>query len=103
MKHCSEEELILHYYGEHDDSAGVGTHLASCPGCAETYRSIAGTLQLVSTPDVPERSDSYPLEVWSRVRTKIEAVPSPRWRAWFRWDVVWTASAVATVVVAAFV
>jgi len=103
MKHCSEEELILHYYDEHDGGVDVGTHLASCSQCAETYRSIAGTLQLVPTPDVPDRPDSYPLEVWSRLRSKIEAIPSPWWRAWFSWDMVWTAAATAAVVLAALV
>jgi len=103
MKHCSEDDLILHYYGEQNGSVDVGAHLASCSGCAKTYESIVGALQLVSTPDVPDRPDSYPLEVWSRVRTRIEELPSPWWHAWFTWDTVWTASAVAAVVCAAFV
>ena len=30
MTHCSDDELVLHYYGESPDA---GEHIAACAGC----------------------------------------------------------------------
>jgi hypothetical protein len=102
MSHWTEDDLILHYYGEPPRRSDV-EHLATCSTCAAAYRSIADTLQLVVAPEVPERGDSYALEVWSRLRARLPERPVPWWRTWFRWEGMMAAAAVAVVVVAAFV
>ena len=35
MTHCSDDDLVLHYYGE--DTAHAA-HLAACAECATRYR-----------------------------------------------------------------
>jgi hypothetical protein len=101
MTHYSEEDLILHYYGEARQRLDIDWHLDGCPECSAIYRSIAGTLQLVPVPDVPERDDSYSLEVWQRLRPRLPEPDGPSWRAWLGWNrVSMTASAIAIALVA---
>ena len=100
MSHCTEDELILHYYGEARAPAAVDRHLATCAGCADAYQAIVGTLQLVVAPEPPERDDSYSHEVWSRLRGRLPERPVPWWQAWFGWTPVTVAAAIATVVIA---
>jgi hypothetical protein len=103
MTHCTEEQLILHYYAEDRGQPDVERHLAACAECAAEYHAMVETLQLVVAPAVPERDDSYALDVWTRIRTRLPERAAPWWHAWLRWDAMTVAVAVATVVVAAFV
>jgi hypothetical protein len=101
MTHYSEDDLILYYYGEGRRRLDVERHLDGCPDCSAVYRSIAATLQLVPVPDVPERDDSYSLEVWQRLHPRLPEQDGPAWRAWLGWNwVSMTASAVAIALVA---
>ena len=68
MTHCSDDELLLEYYGETVPSA----HLATCPECAHRYRQLKTTLDGV-TLDPPERGDHYGLEVWQAIRHRLPA------------------------------
>lgn len=106
MTHCTDEELILHYYGEPAEHGDVGPHLHACHECAASYASIVQTLQLVSGGEVPERDDSYPAHVWQRLRGRF---PEQRtsWtdavRGWMTgWMPVAVAAMAAVLVVAAF-
>ena len=77
--HLTEDDLILHFYGETRQPGSVHIHLAGCPTCAAEYEEIASTLTLVSTPPPLERGDLYGLEVWQRIRPLLPA-PDPWWR-----------------------
>jgi len=115
VKHYSEEDLILHYYGEGGRwrwSIGAGgrgsrsdieKHLAACADCASVYRSLAGTLRMLDAPEAPERGDQYGLEVWQRIRHRLPEQDAPGWLAWLRQDRLAIAGVVATLLVAAFV
>ena len=104
MTHYTEEDLVLHYYGEDRRRAvDVDRHLETCAACAATYRGIQGTLAMVATPDVPERGDQYGLEVWQRIRHKLPEQDVPWWAAWFRTERLVLAGSLALLVVAAFV
>jgi hypothetical protein len=71
VKHYSEDELTLYYYGEGRRRADVERHLDGCAECAKVYREIAGTLAMIAAPEVPERGDQYGLEVWQRIRHRL--------------------------------
>lgn len=111
MKHYSEEDLILHYYGERGRwriAAGsrgsrIERHLDACADCAAMYRSLAGTLRMLDAPDAPARDKPYGLEVWQRIRHKLPDRDVPWWTVWFRQDRLAIAGVVATFLVAAFV
>ena len=95
MRHLSEEQLVLFYYRELGNLAGVGEHLAGCDSCRAAYREIESLLEQVEAP-VPERGEQYGRQVWHRLRPRLE--PRRLW-AWPRWAL---AAAMAGLVVAAF-
>ncbi len=97
MKKPSEEDLILHFYGEPPEAlrpdrevrdrqaAGadpVAQALASDPEARARYEEIARLLESVPHPAVPERSASYGAEVWARLAPRLEAKARSRW--WWR-------------------
>jgi len=68
MTHCSDDDLVLHYYGE---SPEAGEHVAACGVCAERARDLAALLGIVDEP-VPDRGDKYGREVWERVQPHLD-------------------------------
>ena len=114
MKHYSEEDLILYYYGERGrwrwafGAGGRGSrrdlerHLDACADCAAVYRSLAGTLRMLTTPDAPARGEQYGLEVWQRIRHRLPEQDVAWWTMWFRQDRLAMAGVVAVLLVAAF-
>ena len=116
MNHLSEEELILHYYGEPgetgaDDAAGdtLGSerHLEECGDCRALYASLERVLNVVDGLPVPERSADYGAEVWQRIEQRMEQSVWARRRtlrmlpASWRWAAA--AAACAALMVTAFV
>src|SRR5262245_23327813 len=103
--HVSDEELILHYYGEAQDDERVDGHLASCPTCREEFARLQHALALVDTDRVPDPGPGFERRVWARLEPQLEA---ERRRSWFSWLIpsptrlAWAAGA-AAVIVAAFV
>jgi hypothetical protein len=80
--HCTEDDLILHYYGERRRFQGrhsVERHLEACEACAAAYREIAATLDLIAAPDIPERGEQYGLEVWQQIRLRLPDQEAPWW------------------------
>jgi hypothetical protein len=102
--HVTEEELILHYYGEKDARAGVDQHLASCAACRESFARLRDTLALVDADPVPDPGPAFERRVWARLEPQLEA----RRSSWLSWlqpapaRLAWVAGA-AVVIVAAFV
>jgi hypothetical protein len=62
MKHCTEEELIEHYYGEGGHMCA--SHLEACGDCAETYAELQGTLAAIQPIEPPPRDADYGNRVW---------------------------------------
>jgi hypothetical protein len=67
MTHLTEEELILHYYGEAEDSVPIERHLDQCDACRALYRSLKGVLNVMDTLPIPERGAGYGAQVWERI------------------------------------
>ena len=88
MTHISEEQLVLLYYGEHDDTTSALAHLDECDACRTEYQRLESLLAAVDTAPVPERDASYGAAVWERLRpalSKATATPTvviPIWRRW---------------------
>jgi len=101
--HPTEEDLILHFYGEGVHPATIHAHLGLCDRCRAEYEAIARTLTMVATPATPVRGDLYGLEVWQRIRPSL-----PARRPWsrflhLRWSTVTMSAAVAVFAIAAFI
>ncbi len=101
MNHLSEEQLILHYYGEEGDALTCEEHLEACPGCRELYGSLQRVLNVVDSLPVPERGPEYGAEVWRRIQQR---VPSRRrWLPAFEWRWAAASVAMAGLLIAAFI
>jgi len=73
--HLSEEELILHYYGETDraDEARVDTHLAGCGACQAANAQLRRVLMLVETSAPVEARPGFERDVWARLEPQLDA------------------------------
>jgi hypothetical protein len=103
MNHLTEEQFVLYYYGEGDESPAVRAHLDGCEACRAEYASLQRVLNVVDSAPVPERDATYGALVWHRLQ------PSLKWNRppglfWWLWPARhWAAAAlVATLLVAAF-
>jgi hypothetical protein len=85
MWHPSEEDLVLHFYGEggHDDERRIDEHLAGCSACRQSWTELRETLKLVDAATVPEPGEGFERIMWARVQQALPEAPQPR-RAW-RW------------------
>jgi hypothetical protein len=88
MNHLTEEELILHYYGEPGESLAAETHLEQCSDCRAAYGALQRVLNVVDTLPLPERAPDYGSQVWARIapqipgRRRFRVLPAPfRWAA----------------------
>ena len=101
MNHLSEEELILHYYGEEDGTLAAGRHLDECAECRALYGSLQRVLNMVEASSVPEVAPDYDARVWERLERHL---PARRrwWRAGPAWRWVAAGAAFAGLLAAAF-
>jgi hypothetical protein len=115
MNHLSEEQLILHYYGEPGEPGEPGDsgdalacehHLEECGDCRALYASLERVLNVVDSLPVPERSAEYGAQVWRRIehsvarRRTLWTLPASLPASW-RWAAA--AAACAALMATAFV
>jgi anti-sigma factor RsiW len=75
MIHLSDDELVLHYYGEmsaaeEDRAAG---HLAGCPACQENYGRLQRVLAFVDSSAYAEAPDGFERVAWARLEPSLPA------------------------------
>lgn len=101
--HLSEEELILHYYGEtsRDDQPRLVDHLASCGECEAANQSLHRVLTMVDSAAPVEARPGFERDVWARLEPQLQEKPAG-WRTFF-WAPQWAlAGGVAALVLVAF-
>ena len=105
MKHLSEDDLVLYYYGERVPGVPAEEHLGSCAACRTNLESLRQTLDAMNSLAVPEPAENYETRMWQRVYPAIEAIEIRR-RRWFDWmfgQRKWVlAGAMALIVIGAF-
>ena len=83
--HLTEDDLVLHYYGELDPAASAiaSEHLRECATCHASLTTLQRVLAAVeSTPiDVGE---GFERKAWARLQPELEA----RRKGWFSWFVL---------------
>ncbi len=103
MKHLKEEQLVLHYYGEGEDPAGITAHLMDCEDCRQAFARFESVLNAVAEEPLPERDEAYGAEVWRRLAPRLPETVKPEWSFFPRWS--WApamTAAVALLVTVAF-
>jgi len=100
MKHVSEQQLVLYYYGEAKQPQEIKAHLAACTVCKAEYSNIERTLAQVEPIVAPEPDATYEQKLWYRLQPEIaKRTPSPRWTLFPKLGWI---GAVAALVIAAF-
>jgi hypothetical protein len=87
MRPLTDEELILHYYGESRDPAAVEARLAQSAADQARFDDLRRVLDAVVVPEVPERTAEYGARVWRRIEPGLAparprspfALPPRRW------------------------
>lgn len=79
MNHLSEEQLILHYYGEEGETLACEQHLETCDACRVAYGSLQRVLNVVDSMPVPERGPEYGAQLWQRIESRVPARRRFRW------------------------
>jgi hypothetical protein len=82
MNHPSEEDLVLHLYGEADESDFLRGHLESCARCREEVAVLRHVLAEVDEETPPEQPADYGARVWERVSKELPASKRPRSYYW---------------------
>ena len=106
--HLSEDELILHYYGETEraQEARVESHLASCPACQSANQQLRRVMTLVDTAAPIEAPLGFERTAWARLEPAIDetlAHGSAKRVGGFFWFPQWAlAGGVAALVLVAF-
>jgi hypothetical protein len=79
MTHCTEEQLVLHMYGEAQDRE-VDAHLSSCADCAAQLEALHRDLAILDSTEVPEPPAFYEAQLWNRLQWRMKAErPVRRW------------------------
>ena len=81
--HISEDELILHYYGESEraDEARIEQHLAACAECRFANQQLRRVMTLVDSAAPVEAPPGFERTAWARLEPALEQ----KKRGWFVW------------------
>jgi hypothetical protein len=103
MKHLSEEQIVLHYYGDAEDEAAVALHISECSACREGFERVQAMLQQIEPLDVPEPFPGFEEKTWLKLRDQLPEKQS--WLGgWLRSPNQWAlAGSMIALLVAAFV
>jgi len=72
--HLSEDELILHSYGDIDraDRARVDAHLADCAACQQAKEALARVMTMVDTAAPVEAPEGFERIAWARLEPQLQ-------------------------------
>jgi hypothetical protein len=71
MNHLSEEQIVLHYYGNAEEASEVERHLAACAECRAEFARVQSTLQQIEPLEVPEPAASFEEKTWLNLRDRL--------------------------------
>lgn len=83
--HLTEDELILHYYGELEpDAAGhASAHLRECATCHASLTTLQRVLAAVDSTSAIEIAEGFEPKVWARLQPDLERGRRNNWLSWF--------------------
>jgi predicted anti-sigma-YlaC factor YlaD len=101
MKHLSEEQIVLHYYGDAEGEPDIREHLAACTSCRDEFERVQTLLGSLAVAEVPDPPAFYEEKTWLNVRDRLPQHPARRrfWASPPRWAI---AGLTAVLIVAAF-
>ncbi|MCC7032159.1 MAG: hypothetical protein IT179_04905 [Acidobacteria bacterium] len=107
MPHLTEDQLVLHHYGEDTDEEQreAVAHLAQCAECREGLDRLRHVLGMVTADSDPQAPDGFERVMWARLQPHIEGSRSREggWASWLGLRGPALAGGLAALVIAAFV
>jgi hypothetical protein len=105
--HLTEDDLVLHYYGELEADAGLraARHLDECAACHGSFTTLQRVLATVEAAPAVNVPDGFERTVWARLQPQLER---RRGNNWFSWIVLsparlaWVAAVAVLVAVSFF-
>jgi len=88
MNHLSEEQIVLHYYGDADGAPEIERHLAGCAECRAEFARVQAMLQQIEPIEVPEPAANFEEKTWLNLRDRLPEQggffrrlfqPQPKW------------------------
>lgn len=101
MKHLSEEQIILHCYGDASDGVAIDQHLEGCAECRAEFEKVKNLLAEIPSIEVPEPA-YLEQKVWLNLRDRLGEEKLPVWNRLFGWSRWAVGAVVAVLLVAAF-
>src|SRR5258708_24579724 len=71
MNHLSEEQIVLHYYGDADETAEIERHLAACAQCRAEFARVQSMLRQIEPLEVPAPAASFEEKTWLNLRDRL--------------------------------
>ena len=71
MNHLSEEQIVLHYYGDAEDATEVERHLAACAECRSEFARVQSMLQQIEPLEIPEPAAGFEEKTWLNLRDRL--------------------------------
>jgi hypothetical protein len=83
--HVTEDDLILHYYGELEPAAAARAdgHLRECATCHGSLTTLQRVLAAVDAVPPLEVGDGFERKVWARLQPELDREPRKGWLSWF--------------------
>jgi len=100
MKHLSEEQIVLHCYGDAEDAETVRGHLEACVACRDEFERVQGLLKQIEPVEAPEPPAIFEEKAWLNLRDRLPAKRS-EFRQWFLAAPRWALAGAAGVLIAA--
>jgi predicted anti-sigma-YlaC factor YlaD len=101
MNHLSEEQIVLHCYGDAEKPEEVRLHLSQCSACQSEFDRVRQLLQQIEPVEVPEPPVVFEEKTWLNLRDRLPRKSG--FRQWLQAPPKWAlAGTVATLILAAF-
>lgn len=71
MNHLSEEQIVLHFYGDAENAPDVERHLAACAECRTEFARVQATLKQIEPTEVPEPTPIFEEKMWLNLRDRL--------------------------------
>jgi hypothetical protein len=71
MNHLSEEQIVLHFYGDAEAAGEIEQHLAACAECRAEFSRVQSTLMQITPLEVPEAPASFEEKIWLNLRDRL--------------------------------
>src|SRR5215510_12279591 len=78
--HLTDDDLVLHYYGE--DVPRAESHLAACASCQANFTRLQRVMAFIDSAPAVEAPEGFERIAWARLEPSLRA-PRRGWLSWF--------------------